>query len=466
MILRTLLIASLLPLSAQAQLQLFEFDGTTDTAVGPIFEVGPTAPGDTVKIRFGLRNSGQGPVTVQQPLFVGLHEAFAITYVAPFPYILAPYVGQAEPEFDVNFNPTVIGSSFSATLAVNGIEMTLIEGVAVSSVSVILALAGTQTILTAGSVVDFGSVPVRQSPTRDFLLSNSSGASITVQSVKVAGTGFSSPIGLTTPVNLNPGQSVPFQIVFTPQMGTQYRGALTVDGRTFTLIGQGLEPPLPSASMVFTYPLGASAQQNSIAIPLVSASAVTGNGKLTMAFQPSIAGVTDDAFIQFSSGPLRTVFVTVAIGATSAIIGGQSSMLFQTGTTAGTITFTLTLENNKSQQAKLVIPPSPVIIETVTAIRLFGSLNVAFSGFDNTYSASQLAFTFYDLTGKALPQGVIDVDATSAFQQYFSATQAGGAFQMLATFPVTGNTAEIGFVTAGITNSAGVTTAQQIPIGN
>jgi len=156
----------------------------------------------------------------------------------------------------------------------------------------------------------------------------------------------------------------------------------------------------------------------------------------------------------------------VSIGATSATIGGQSSMAFQTGTTAGAITFTLTLDNNEPQQTTLVIPLSPVGLDTATAIRQFSALDVAFAGFDNTYSASQLAFTFYDLTGKELPQGVIDVDATAVFQQYFSTTEAGGAFQMLATFPVTGNTSEIGFVTAQITNSAGVTTAQQIPIGN
>ncbi len=109
-------------------------------------------------------------------------------------------------------------------------------------------------------------------------------------------------------------------------------------------------------------------------------------------------------------------------------------MAFQTGTTAGTLTFTLTFPN-ATQQATLIIPPAPINLDSATAVRLFGSINVAFSGFDNTYTASQLAFTFYDITGKALPQGAINVDASSAFQQYFSTTQAGGSFQVLAEFP-------------------------------
>jgi hypothetical protein len=65
-----------------------------------------------------------------------------------------------------------------------------------------------------------------------------------------------------------------------------------------------------------------------------------------------------------------------------------------------------------------------------------------------------------------LPQGAIDVDAAGAFKQYFNTTQAGGTFQVLAEFPVTGSTALIGYVTAQITNSEGASTAQQIPFGN
>jgi hypothetical protein len=217
---------------------------------------------------------------------------------------------------------------------------------------------------------------------------------------------------------------------------------------------------------MFASSVGASAQQNSLTIPLASPSQVIGDGTLTMSFQPGVAGVTDDPAIEFLSGPLRKATVSIAVGSTSATIGGQSSMAFQTGTTAGTISFTLTLGNSAPQVATLTIPASPVILDTTTAVRELGALHVAFSGFDNTYSASRLVFTFYDLKGAALPQSVIDVDATSDFKQYFSTSQAGGSFALLANFPVSGSTAGIGSVTAQMTNSAGTITAQQIPIKN
>jgi hypothetical protein len=460
MIARIFLFASLFPLAALAQLQVFVFDGTNDTPVGALVNAGTAAPGDTLETRFHVRNTGAGPATLTTLSLAG--QGFTILSAPTLPYILAPYVGLAsEAEVDVDFSPTGTGS-FSAFLAVNSIDVAL-QGTCVASATV--TLSGSQTPLTAGAMVNFGSVADGASATQTFELSNPSSTSVTVGSVSVSGKGFTGPIGLTTPAQIGSGQSLPFQIAFTPLAGTAYQGTLTIDNRTFTLTGQGLNPPLPGATIIFASNVGASAQQNSISLPLDSASQVSGTGTLTLAFQPNVPGVTDDAAIQFLSGPPREESVTIAIGDTSAMIGGQSSMAFQTGTTAGTLTFTLTLTNIEPQQATLTIPPAPINLDSATAVALFGSINVAFSGFDNTYSASQIAYTFYDITGKALPQGAIDVNASSAFQQYFSTSQVGGAFQVLAMFPVSGNEAEIGFVSAQVTNSLGTTTAQQIPIG-
>jgi hypothetical protein len=455
MIPRAILLASLLPLLALAQLQVFVLNGSNLTPVGSSLAVGPAALGDTVETQFRVQNMGSASV----PLAVSLSAdgAFDIQCTP------APDVPPGlESAFCVDFKPTVLGF-YSATLSVNAITI-LLTGDA--SAATALTLSGSTTPLLYGATISFGSVVIHQTQSQTLILSNSYSSTLSVNSVTVSGAGFKGPVGQSFPAQIGPGQSASFQVLFTPQSGTPYQGTLSVDNRTFTLTGQGLDPPLPSASIVFASNVGSSAQQNSITLPLASASQVTGNGTLTLSFQSGVAGVSDDAAIQFLSGPLRKATVAIAIGATAATIGGLPSMAFQTGTTTGVIAFTLTLGNSPVQQITLVIPPAPVGLDTATAVRQFGALDVTFSGFDNTYSASQLAFTFYDLTGKALPQGVIDVDATSAFRQYFSATQAGGAFQMLATFPVTGNTAEIGFVTAGITNSAGVTTAQQIPIGN
>lgn len=447
-------------LNAPAGLQLFQYNGTTDTPVptGTPLNVGTASPGDTITTRFHIRNTSDGPVVLQNPALSG--TGFAIASAPSFPYTLSPYAGPAsEPEIDVAFNPAVVGQ-YNATLAINTLSVTL-QGTAAASAVVIVQ--GATSPLTAGTPVDFGSVDVGSTQSETFLLSNPSSASITVRSVSVSGTGFTLVPGQTLPAQINPGQSISFQISFAPQDGAPYQGTLSVDGRTFNLTGQGLAAVLPSASLVFGPGAVVSGQTNNISIPLGSASTRAGTGTLTMSFQPSVAGATEanDPAIQFFPVPTYEESVTIAQGATTAMIGGQASMQFQTGTTAGTITFTLTIENNAPQTSTLTMPPAVITLDSVTAVRLPGEIDVALAGFDNTYSASQLAFTFYDLNSNPMPQGAISVDATSEFQPYFSSTQFGGMFQLLLRFPVTGNTAEIGFVTAGITNALGTTTTTQ-----
>src|SRR5579863_9200158 len=261
MIPRAIIFAAWLPFSALAQLQVSQFDGTSDIAVGSSVSVGTVSPGDTIETRFHVRNIGAGPATLATLALSG--QSFAIVSAPALPYILAPFVGPAsEVEFDVDFSPAIIGS-FSASLAVNSLQITL-QGTSDASVSV--ALAGSQAPLAAGAQVNFGNVVIGQSQAQTFLLSNNASSSITVTSISVSGSDFSGPAGLTTPVSIGPGQSVPFRVTFAPQAGTPYQGALNVDGRAFKLIGQGLDPPLPSASITLASSLGVSGQPNSITI--------------------------------------------------------------------------------------------------------------------------------------------------------------------------------------------------------
>jgi hypothetical protein len=95
-----------------------------------------------------------------------------------------------------------------------------------------------------------------------------------------------------------------------------------------------------------------------------------------------------------------------------------------------------------------------------------GEVDISIVASDNTYSASQLAFTFFDQSGATMQPGVIRVDATSDFQAYFNSTTTGGAFALLAKFTVTGDVTQIISTDIAITNSVGVTTTQHILIGN
>lgn len=465
MTVRALLLASLLPLSAFAQLQLVEITGTTKTPVGTTFNLGSAAPGDTLETTFGLVNNGLGPATLETLSLSG--QGFSLAALPQIPYIIAPGF---DVEFQVDFTPGTAGS-YSAFLQITGNPNSMniaLTGSAVAGAS--LMLAGSQTPLTAGAVINFGSVTVGSTQTQSFTLYNPGTSNLTVNTITVTGAGFAGPIGLNAPVQLTPGQAATFQVTFSPQSGQAAQGILTVDQRTFNLTAQGLDPPLPSASIVFASAIGASAQQNSVSIVLAAASQVSGSGTLTMQFQPSIAGVTDDKTVGFVSGQLRTANFQINPGDTQAQFNGQPNISFQMGATAGTITFTLQFAlpnpNLPPQQASLTIAPLPVEFDLESAIRNFGQITVSLEGFDNSYSASQMAFTFHLLNGNILSSGAIAVDATSYFQQYFASTTDGGSFALLANFPVTGDTTQIGSVDVQITNSAGVTTIEGIPVGN
>jgi hypothetical protein len=477
---RLLLFAALLPISALAQLQLFVFDGTNETPAGAVLNVGSAGPGDTVTTRFRVRNSGTASATLQSLSLAG--TGFTFSAVPSLPYILAPYTGSpvSEVEFDVAFSPTSV-ASYSAFLAVNTINV-ILNGT--GTPAALLTLAGSNIPFADGAIIDFGSVPSGATKLLTFDLSNPSGISVTVDALTVSGAGFKGPVGASAPITVAPGQIVSFQIAFQPASGQASQGTLALDQRSFVLTGQGLSPPLPGATIVFGSSPGSSADQNNVSINLASASQVSGTGTLTMTFQPSVKGVTDDPAVQFLSGPLRQATVTISPGNTMAMFdGGQSDLAFQTGTTAGTITMVLTLNGSATPaaQATLTIAPAAVSIQTATAIRLLGSVivngivggvnsggevDVSVTATDNTYTASQVAFTFFDKTGAPMSPGTIQEDATSDFQSYFATTQTGGAFALLAKFPVTGDVTQIISATVAITNSVGVTTTQSILIGN
>jgi hypothetical protein len=434
--------------SAVVQLQLFQFDGTTERPVGQLYDVGTAAPGDNIETRFRVRNPGVASVSLTNLSAAG--TSFRLSAQPSLPYIIAP---SSFADFKVMFSPTDPGS-YSANLLVNTVSVSL-HGTAVAGAVLTLG----PTTLTAGALIDFGQTEPGTSLPLTLTLSNPSSTSVSIASIAVTGRDFSGPVGASAPLVLAPGQSLPFTIKFAPSGPQSSQGTLTVDQRSFNLLGLGVNPPLPKASMQFDTSAGISARQAKISIQLASSSRVPGTGSLTMEFKSNIQGVADDPAIQFLSGPKRNATVTIGVGESIAKFGSSVDLTFQTGTTAGTIVFTLKLPND-TQQATFVIPPARVYFDLTTATRRVSDLDVSLIGFDNTHSASQLTFTFYDSSGRVLQPGVIRVDATADFKRYFDSNVAGGSFALRATFPVTGGAMSLPVTDATNTSPIKITTSK------
>ena len=207
-----------------------------------------------------------------------------------------------------------------------------------------------------------------------------------------------------------------------------------------------------------------SAQQAQLPLSLANAAQTASIGTLTVSFASSVTGVSDDPAIQFISTGGRNTNVTFAAGATSGTFpDGTSSLAFQTGTTAGTLTFSLSFAGGESYTKSIDLAPGITQITSASAIRQSPYVVINVSAFDNTYSATKLLFNFYGANGANLTSGGIAYDGTAAFHNYFfTNNQAGGAFNLQAQFPVTGDVTTITAADVTIQNSSGQSQTQHL----
>ncbi len=229
-----------------------------------------------------------------------------------------------------------------------------------------------------------------------------------------------------------------------------------MNGQAFLLVAAGITPPLPKPLLTFDTRAFSSAEQHTISMTLPTASPCGATGNLNLAFASSVLGVTSDSAVVFLPGNSRSLQFAVTANSTAITIGGQSSVTFQTGTTSGSITFSLTgTPLAADPTTTIVISPSLIAIDTATASnQRLGELDIEVIGFDNTYSAGKMAFTFFDTSGNQVGSSV-GADFSSQFKTYFGTQTAGSAFLMRVSFPVIGDQTKIGKVQATLTNSAG-----------
>jgi hypothetical protein len=307
----------------------------------------------------------------------------------------------------------------------------------------------------------------------DFHLANQSAAAETISTLTIAGAGFQGPLGLTTPVTLAAQQASNFSIDFSPmltggQTGGQpgiYSGVLTVASRTYQLTATVFAPPLPAPILSFDTTLARSGEQHTLSMRLPSASTIDASGNVNIAFLPDSAVASNDPAIAFVATGTRTLPFSVKAGSTQILIGGASGVVFQTGTSAGQIRFTVSgvLQGlSGDSTTALRIPPSTVIVDTATFTERPGNLDVTIIGFDNTYTAGAMSFTFYDGAGNAIDPGTIQADFTPQFHAYFSASSSGSAFLTGVTFPISGSQAGIATVDVALVNQAGSATIRKL----
>jgi hypothetical protein len=443
---KTLLLIALLPLAAKAQLAIYAVNGTTETVVGSSYNFGQVALNATSNQQFRIYNTGSTSVAANVIL-----SGMGFTFDSPLlPYTIPPHtmVTQAL-NITVHFTAAST-ASYSASLQINSLSVILLgSGVTAPTLT---SVSGCSTSIP----FNFGGV--QGSSTCTFALTNLNSQAITVASVVVNGLGFTGPFGITAPLTLQPGQAVSFSVNFTPPGALIYLGTLTIGTQSYGLSGTGQAASLPTPVLQFDSGAVASAQQRVLTMTIPGGSPVAATGYVNLTFTPSTAAVTDDKQIAFMANGSRSIPFSVSAGAKTALLSGQGSAVFQTGTTEGTITFTITtaVTMTGDPTTKLAIPGAMVMIDSTSASKQrLGNLDITITGADNTYSAGAMSFSFFDTNGKAI-ESPVNTDFTSTFKSYYGGATAGSAFKVLVSFPVTGSSAGIGSVTVTMTNAAGI----------
>ncbi len=425
--------------------------GLQPLGTGPV-DFGSVQLGSSAVRHFAAVN--QMTVVLTVPAIAVAGGDFALSGVAPSGTVLQP--GQSA-AFDVRFSPAAAGSR-SGSLAI-GDQAYALVGTGVQLTYEVDAGAGLRP-LGAGPV-DFGPVEIGSSVARHFAVVNQTTVVLTTPAIAVSTGDFAlmsgaPPGGLAVP----PGQSADFYVQFTPTATGARSGSLVIGGSTYALTGTGVAPPppppppLPNPDLSISLPQILSDQQGAVTVTLDAISRTSGSGTLTLDFQPG-PGLPDDAAIMFASGG-RTATFTVSPGDTQGHFGDQLTALFQTGTTAGALVFTVQLGGVTALQTITILPAMVGITsDLVHGVRSAAGVEVQVTGFDNTRTAGPITFTFFDAGGNAITPGAIRTDATATFASYFQNSGLGGVFLLTAVFPVTGDPSQVGAFQVQIANSTG-----------
>ena len=492
---------------ASAQVTL----STVQGPVGSLYDFKSVALGSVADVEFRLTNTGPNPAPLSSLALAGTNSLTPpytpyFSVVCPLsPDLCGGASVQQLPitinptgtlDFTVQFEPFQLGSpsatmtictlsSANCTDAGNTITVFL-RGTGVAGLSVLWKSQP----LGVGETVTFGNVQVGSSQTIALTLSNQTNPPVplTVPAIPpLTGGTFSLAGSALSGPTVAPGSSAELDVIFTPTATGPQQATLTIGLSTYPLQGTGVTPPPP----VFPTPsiqlnLATLARQGSLSVNLASGSVSSGSGTVTLAFQSAVSGVSDDptiAFINADGTSSASAAFTVVVGASEGQFAGGPSVSFGTGTTAGTLVFTVTLGSNIVPPTNLPIPAAVIGIDAAVAARNVAcaptllyctttNVQLQINGWDNTRSASQLVFSFFDSSGNAIAPGNItateiylnglELPTPTAFQQYFAGSTLAGVFGLHVLFPVNGDSNQVVAALVQIINSVGTAESEKI----
>lgn len=430
---------------------------------------GQVPVGGTATATITVQNVTAATLPLDTPQVVAAvfsHSPFAVGSLTNFPASLAP---GASASFTLSFSPTQ-QVLLTATLTIGSRSYPLtgfgIAGEGLDSLIVSYTFPnGVHYTISPASPVDFGSVTTGSSGKFIFTIYNpaTNFSPQTIPGIALSGSGFALDSLPSLPFTLNPGGSASFNVIFTPASTGTATARLSIGTLQYTLTGKVADQAL-NPLFQFSPQTLLSGQQAQISLSLGAAVQSSVIATLALSFKSAVPNAAGDPAIQFVATGGRNLNVTFAAGSASGTFpDGTTSAKFQTGSTAGTLTFTLSFSNGQSYTNSLDINPQTVQIVSASAQKRSPYLLINLTAYDNTYSASSIVFHFYDTNGALLTPSGITYDGTQSFKSYFfTNNQSGGAFSLQAQFPVTGDITTVAAADVTIQNNSGQSQTQHV----
>ena len=418
------------PIFAQFELQVVE-------GAGPRIAPSTYDLAETGSARFRLRNITAVDLTASTLTVAG--AGFSLAAPA-LPATVSPSMSL---EFSVNFRATELGA-YSAVLHAENVTILLTAIVRPR----LTCRVGDSPL---GDLVDFGSAPHGTAVHRRFTLANETPQPLTVPAILLSGAGFAFPAPPSSGILLPPQQSTSFLIDFVPSSSGVHQATLTIGERTISLLGIATDPPLPHPLLSVELNPLASSQQGTLVVNFDQPAQSTGVGTAALDFRGSA-----DPTVTFASGG-RTASFNVSPGDT------RIALPFQTGSTAGTLIFSVNL-GQEVETLAIQIPATTPALTEVKGSRAMEGVEVRVTGWDNTHSITQMEFTFYDAGGVTLSPGTLYVNLSSEFARFYAASGTGGAFAVKAAFPVRGDTSAVASFQVSVIDLIGTTRSARNPV--
>jgi large repetitive protein len=215
-------------------------------------------------------------------------------------------------------------------------------------------------------------------------------------------------------------------------------------------------PALPAPTFTGLTDTVAPAQQPVLGLALATPFPLAITGEVKLSFTPE----PGDPAVQFSTGG-RTLTFTTPPGQTGSILPANTAI--QTGTVAGTITLTASLQSGGVDVTPTPAPTRTITIgrlapslTTVKAVRTAGGIEIQITGFSTPREVTQATFRFTFSNGQTSSD--VTVPLSSIFTTWYkdpASAQFGSGFKYVQPFSVQGDTTMVTSVQVTLTNSVG-----------